>query len=152
MVTVSGADYEAVREGASAFIRRAGRRRPLDLEDVLVSHSGFSVVEAGPLHDATRPRWRLPSRFFGHDCEGRSKRTTTLSLSLVKLQHFVPPGEAVLLRAGRWQHSAAGACAHFTRDRAGLLVQRGVLRDELRNAGKVVSLAASTSLVIASCC
>ena len=52
VVTVSGAEYEAVREGASTFIVAQGHE-DLSIEDVLVSHDGFSVVEAGPIHDAT---------------------------------------------------------------------------------------------------
>ena len=55
VVTVSRAEYEAVREGASAFIVAPGHE-DLSIEDVLVSHSGFSVVEAGPIHDATGRR------------------------------------------------------------------------------------------------
>jgi hypothetical protein len=44
VVTVSGAEYEAVREHASTFIVAPGHEEP-EIEDVIVSHSGFSVVE-----------------------------------------------------------------------------------------------------------
>jgi hypothetical protein len=44
VVSVSGAEYEAVREGASTFIVAPGHEDP-SIEHVLVSHNGFSVVE-----------------------------------------------------------------------------------------------------------
>jgi hypothetical protein len=44
VVSVSRAEYEAVRESASTFIVAAGHE-DLSIEDVLVSHSGVSVVE-----------------------------------------------------------------------------------------------------------
>lgn len=44
VVSVSRAEYEAVREGASTFIVAPGHE-DLSIEHVLVSHSGFSVVE-----------------------------------------------------------------------------------------------------------
>ena len=44
VVTLSREEYEAVREGGSTFIVAPGHEEP-EIEDVIVSHSGFSVVE-----------------------------------------------------------------------------------------------------------
>jgi hypothetical protein len=59
VVSVSRAEYEAVRAGASTFIVAAGHEDP-SIEDVLVSHSEFSAVEkrgkAAELAAETDPR------------------------------------------------------------------------------------------------
>ena len=59
VVSVSRAEYEAIREGASTFVVVPGHEDP-SIEDVLVSHSEFSVVEkrgqAAELAAETDPR------------------------------------------------------------------------------------------------
>jgi hypothetical protein len=59
VVSVSREEYEAVREGGSTFIVAPGHEEP-EIEDVIVSHSGFSVVEkrgdAAAVADETNPR------------------------------------------------------------------------------------------------
>jgi hypothetical protein len=59
VVSLSRAEYEAVREGGSTFIVAPGHEEP-EIEDVIVSHSGFSVVEkrgeAAAVAEETNPR------------------------------------------------------------------------------------------------
>jgi hypothetical protein len=59
VVSVSREEYEAVREGASTFIVAPGHEEP-EIEDVIVRHSGFSVVEkrgnAAAVAEETNPR------------------------------------------------------------------------------------------------
>jgi hypothetical protein len=59
VVSVSREEYEAVREGGSTFIVAPGHEEP-EIEDVLASYSGFSVVEkrgdAAAVAEETNPR------------------------------------------------------------------------------------------------
>ncbi len=59
VVSVSRAEYEAVREGPSTFVVASGHEDP-SIEDVLVRHTEFSVVEkrgkAAELAAETDPR------------------------------------------------------------------------------------------------
>ena len=59
VVSVSREEYEAVREGGSTFIVAPGHEEP-EIEDVIVSHSGFSIVEkrgeAAAVAEETNPR------------------------------------------------------------------------------------------------
>jgi hypothetical protein len=59
VVSVSREEYEAVREGESTFIVAPGHEEP-EIEDLVVSHSGFSVVEkrggAAAVAEETNPR------------------------------------------------------------------------------------------------
>jgi hypothetical protein len=59
VVSVPREEYEAVREDASTFIVAPGHEEP-EIEDVIVSHSGFSVIEkhgeAAAVAEETNPR------------------------------------------------------------------------------------------------
>ena len=59
VVSVSREEYEAVREGGSTFIVAPGHEEP-EIEDVIMSHGGYSVVEkrgdAGAVAEETNPR------------------------------------------------------------------------------------------------
>jgi hypothetical protein len=59
VVSVSREEYEAVREGGSTFIVAPGHEEP-EIEDIIVSHSDFSVVEkrgdAAAVAEETDPR------------------------------------------------------------------------------------------------
>ena len=59
VVSVSPEEYEAVREGGSTFIVAPGHEEP-EIEDVIVGHSGYSVVEkrgdAAAVAEETNPR------------------------------------------------------------------------------------------------
>lgn len=59
VVSLSREEYEAVREGGSTFIVAPGHEEP-EIEDVIVSHSSFSVVEkrgeAAAVAEETNPR------------------------------------------------------------------------------------------------
>ena len=59
VVSVSREEYEAVREGGSTFIVTPGHEEP-EIEDIIVSYSGYSVVEkrgdAAAVAEETNPR------------------------------------------------------------------------------------------------
>jgi hypothetical protein len=59
VVSASREEYEAVREGGSTFIVAPGHEEP-EIENVIVSRSGFSVVEkrgeAAAVAEETNPR------------------------------------------------------------------------------------------------
>jgi threonine dehydrogenase-like Zn-dependent dehydrogenase len=59
VVSVSREAYEAVREGGSTFIVAPGHEEP-EIADVIMRHSGFSVVEkrgdAAAVAEETNPR------------------------------------------------------------------------------------------------
>ena len=59
VVSVSQEEYEAVRDVGSTFIVAPGHEEP-EIEDVIASHGGFSVVEkrgeAGAVAEKTNPR------------------------------------------------------------------------------------------------
>lgn len=59
VVSVSLEEYEAVREEGSTFIVAPGHEEP-EIEDVIVSHRGYSVVEkrgdAAAVAEETNPR------------------------------------------------------------------------------------------------
>ena len=148
---MSGAEYEAVRERASTFIVAPGHE-DLSIEHVSVSHSGFSVVEAGPIHDATRPRCGCLVALSAMTARADQSEQRPCRSLLVKLQHFVPPGAAVLLRAvvGSTQRQPL-APFHARSSRTPCSARRSSRR-VAESLARSFSRAASTSLVITSCC